>query len=432
MGKKVAIIGAGLSGAVTAIALKRQGFEPTLYDKVDPIEKLKESLRNGEYNGIQFGELGGAIVLMSNGLKTLKHLGLLEPVLQLQEYPILEMYFMLIDGSDRITKNHTKAGEMDAIAVLRSKLHHTLMQAVGNAGIKSYGGKKIKDLVQTSDDVTVHFEDGSNVIADFVVGADGIHSITRRLLFPEAAKPEVVGTGYVGVVDLGTRPDGVVVDYEHRIGIYGDPLNSRFIFTSRCGKNVGDIKIFQMDPTKPFDSGEDWRPYTDLPKESALLADEVASWGTNANVVKCIRHAKRIAPVNLYDLPDLPSFHKGRVILVGDAAHGTVPMAAQGLNQAIEDGGVLGDLLGHFQDTDYKRAFELYDQIRVPRTHMCASNARGTWNRMKADNAIQAKIGRFMMRLVFTIMRIFGKDDEMFYHDFRDDVSAAVPGIQFK
>ncbi|KAJ3078565.1 hypothetical protein HDU99_000517, partial [Rhizoclosmatium hyalinum] len=166
--------------------------------------------------------------------------------------------------------------------------------------------------------------------------------------------------------------------------------------------------------------------------ESALLADEVASWGTNANVVKCIRHAKRIAPVNLYDLPDLSSFHKGRVILVGDAAHGTVPMAAQGLNQAIEDGGVLGDLLGHFQDTDYKRAFELYDQIRVPRTHMCASNARGTWNRMKADNAIQAKIGRFMMRLVFTIMRIFGKDDEMFYHDFRDDVSAAVPGIQFK
>ncbi|KAJ3053308.1 hypothetical protein HDU99_008009, partial [Rhizoclosmatium hyalinum] len=130
MGKKVDIIGAGSSGAVTAIALKRQGFE------------------------------------------------------------------------DRITKNHTKAGEMDAIAVLRSKLHHTLMQAVGNAGIKSYGGKKIMDLVQTNDDVTVHFEDGSNVIADFVVGADGIHSITRRLLFPEAAKPEVVGTGYVGVVDL--------------------------------------------------------------------------------------------------------------------------------------------------------------------------------------------------------------------------------------
>ncbi|KAJ3278027.1 hypothetical protein HDU79_001916, partial [Rhizoclosmatium sp. JEL0117] len=229
MGKRVAIIGAGPAGAATAIALKRQGFEvsnwqylnrskhlyllfqPTLYDKADSIEP---------------NEVGGGFSLYANGLKVLKHLDLIEAMQQFQDNPILEMSFMLIDGSDGVSKTTDKEGEMQSIHVLRSRLYAILMETAKRLGIETYGSKKIKNLVQTSDDVTVEFEDGSTIVADFVVGADGIHSVTRRLLFPDAPRPEVIGTGYVGVFDIGTHPDGTEVGFEHRAGIYSDPLNS--------------------------------------------------------------------------------------------------------------------------------------------------------------------------------------------------------------
>ncbi|KAJ3071150.1 hypothetical protein HDU99_002489, partial [Rhizoclosmatium hyalinum] len=310
---------------------------------------------------------------------------------------------------DRIPKKTQKKGEVKPVQVLRSNLHAALMKAVHKAGIKAFAGKKIANLTQTEDDVTVTFEDGTVVVSDFVVGADGIHSKTRRLLFPDAPKPEAFATGYVGVLDIGTRPNGVVVDFEYPGGVYSDPLNSRLL----------------------FDAGDDWRPYTDLPKESAKLADLVASWGTNESVVTCIRYAKRITPANLYDLPNLSAFHKGRVVLVGDSAHGTVPFYGQGLNQAIEDAGVLSDLFGHFED-DYKKVFEVYDKIRVPRTRLCSASARKTAARMKASSKIDLKIGRFMMKLVFNILSLIGADDEVYFHDYRDDVKKAIPDIQFK
>ncbi|KAJ3061898.1 hypothetical protein HDU99_005405, partial [Rhizoclosmatium hyalinum] len=237
------------------------------------------------------------------------------------------------------------------------------------------------------------------------------------------------GTGYVGVVDLGERPDGTVVDFKHNAGIYGDPLNSRLIAGARCGKDVGAFFVVDLNPKKLFDAGDDWRPFSDLPKESALLADTVASWGADQSVVNCIRYSKRVTPANLYDLPDLKTFYKGRVVLIGDAAHGTIPFYGQGFNQALEDAGVLADLMGHFQD-DFKTAFEKYDQIRIPRTRLCSETARKTGSRMKASSKAEARIGRFIMRMVFTVQNAFGFDDEVYYHDFRQDVQHTVPDIK--
>ncbi|ORY51093.1 hypothetical protein BCR33DRAFT_846726 [Rhizoclosmatium globosum] len=167
--------------------------------------------------------------------------------------------------------------------------------------------------------------------------------------------------------------------------------------------------VADLNPAKLFDAGDDWRPYTDLPKESAKLAELVASWGTNADY----------------------SRQFGRVVLVGDSAHGTVPFYGQGLNQAIEDAGVLSDLFGYFED-DYKKVFEVYDKIRVPRTRLCSAAARKTAARMKASSKMDLRIGRFMMKLVFNILSLIGADDEVYFHDYRDDVKKAIPDIQFK
>ncbi|ORY48131.1 hypothetical protein BCR33DRAFT_763878 [Rhizoclosmatium globosum] len=306
------------------------------------------------------------------------------------------MTFALLDGSDRIPKKTQKEISRPFLSLDQSSM--LLLCGLLFHGIKAFGGKKIKNLTQSDDEVTVEFEDGSQVVAEL----------------------------------LRTLPDGTEIDFDCQRAIYGDPVNSRFIFGARCEKTTGAFFVADLNATKPLDGGDDWRPYTDLPKESSELADLVASWGAAQNVVNCIRYAKRINPANLYDLPNLSTFYKGRVVLVGDAAHGTIPFYGQGLNQAFEDAGVLGDLLGHFQDKDYGAAFAAYDQIRVPRAHLCAAEARKNAGRMKASNHVQMKIGRFVMRLVFTIMNAFGVDDEVYYHDFRDDVIKTIPGIQLK
>ncbi|KAJ3049559.1 hypothetical protein HDU99_008873, partial [Rhizoclosmatium hyalinum] len=99
-GKTVAIIGSGPAGALAALALKKQGFEPTLYDKVDPIEVLKETLRTGVPLGIRFGDNGGGLSIMGNGSKALAHMGLLDLFKQSEDkFASDPNNFMLIDGS---------------------------------------------------------------------------------------------------------------------------------------------------------------------------------------------------------------------------------------------------------------------------------------------------------------------------------------------
>ncbi|KAJ3031391.1 UNVERIFIED_CONTAM: hypothetical protein HDU68_004471 [Siphonaria sp. JEL0065] len=429
--RTVAVIGSGPAGAVAAIALKRQGFEPTLYEKVDPIEAVKEAMRTGEDVSLQFSTIGGGFSVLANGLKALQHLGLYDDILALNIDKLLAMNFMRMDGSDLAVKPTAKAGEIDARHMLRSTFHNAIMKAVHRANIKTYGGKKLINLEQDENGVTVWFEDGTVITADFVVGADGIHSTTRKLVFPEALKPIVFGIGYTAVLDRGTLADGTVVEFDYQMGAYVDGVEGRMVFISRCGPKDGEVFVADMDNSKWLDQNEDWRPVTDLPKETAKLAEMVESWGAPRSVVTCTRHVKRITPANIYDLPDLSTFYKGRVVLVGDAAHGTIPFYGQGLNQALEDAGVLADLWGHFGANEYEKTFALYNKIRVPRVQLCAANARTTAKRMKAGNKRGERIGRFFMKIAFGITNFFGLDDEVYYHDFRDDVKKAVPDIQF-
>ncbi|ORY46972.1 FAD/NAD(P)-binding domain-containing protein [Rhizoclosmatium globosum] len=450
-GKTVAIIGSGPAGALAALALQKQGFEPTLYDKVDPIEVLKETLRTGVPLGIRFGDNGGGLSIMGNGSKALAHMGLLDLFKQSEDkFASDPNNFMLIDGSvsvlvlntivgslnkpfkpfkpnqDRITRSPAK---IKPIRLLRSGLHATLMKAVSSAGIKTFGAKKLKSLIQSETNVTVTFEDGSVVVADFVVGADGIHSMTRRLVFPDAPPPTLFGAGFVGIVDLSANLNHL--DFDSNGGIYSDPLNARLVFASLCGDKDGEVFVVELDSAKRLEQADDWREFADLQREAGKVADLVASWGAAPVLVESLRRARRITPANLYDLPDIQSFHKGRVVLVGDSAHGTVPFYGQGLNQAIEDVGVLYDLFGHFKETDYKTAFSVYDQIRVPRTRICSAEARKVASRMKASSNMDLKIGRFMMKLVFKIINFFRLDDEVYYHDYRDDIRKVVPNVKF-
>ncbi|ORY45119.1 FAD/NAD(P)-binding domain-containing protein [Rhizoclosmatium globosum] len=341
MGKTVAIIGAGPAGVVAAIALKRQGFEPTLYDKVDPIEVLKETLRTGEQGVIQFGETGGTVSLYGNGLRALKNLGLLDKVEELRRVQNDSMVFALQDGSDRVVRNlhTTKPGEIEPMYVLRSEFHALLMRESNFLGVKTFAGKKFASLEETADSqVIVTFTDGTIVEVDFVIGADGVYSGVRRFIFPEAPLPTIYGCGYVGIVDLGPHPSGINVKFDDMMAIHMDPIGGHAMYNSTYSPTGGAFNIIDWNKPEGVTSDDaDWKPYLDLPKETSKLAEVLEGWGMKQNLVDVVRTAKRLAPLSLVDLPDLPVFYKGRVVLIGDAAHGTLPTMGQGLNLALED-----------------------------------------------------------------------------------------------
>ncbi|ORY45478.1 FAD/NAD(P)-binding domain-containing protein [Rhizoclosmatium globosum] len=306
------IIGSGLVGATTALALKQVGIDSTLYDQVDLVQAAIAS--GGAPVAVDFGDSGGSVLMASTSLRVLRTLGLLEEVLA-ASLPSPTVTWFKINGTSPIVLDNVnankKAGETDPalqspIQILRSKLHNILMQACHKAGIRTFTGKN----------VTVQFADGTNATGDFVVGADGIHSATRRAMFGQSSKAEFTGViGHIGVVKLK----------EHNI-----------VLNEPCAMFIDRI-------------------YS--------LADIMESWGLPKNIEMMMRKPA--------DLPQRPC------LIIGDAAHGMVPNSGLGLLTGLEDVGVLLELFRNFPESkDLLKALNLYSKLRVPRGHDAAKRSR--------------------------------------------------------
>ncbi|KAJ3047073.1 hypothetical protein HDU99_009592, partial [Rhizoclosmatium hyalinum] len=226
---KVVVIGAGPVGLATAYGLKKQGFNVTVYDRVDLGEAIRKAQAEGTPVNIQFGETqGGAISMYTNGMTALRNLGLEEAVLAAPHCDVKEFLLMNMDGSDPIAHFNNK--NTTSFQYLRGDIHGPIMRSCGTAGIKVFVGKKLIGLEETGEGVTVRFEDGTVQKADFVIGADGIHSTTRKLLFPDVPKPEFWSIGYIGVFERGLEVPGYAglpskLEFGSDMAVYGDNVN---------------------------------------------------------------------------------------------------------------------------------------------------------------------------------------------------------------
>ncbi|KAJ3060094.1 hypothetical protein HDU99_006076, partial [Rhizoclosmatium hyalinum] len=200
------IAGSGLVGALTAFALKQVGIDSTLYDQVDLVNAVMTS--GGGPVVIEFGESGGCVLLACSALRVLRTLGLLDEVMAASSPSQYTTWFK-INGSSRIALDSVKVsadcGETDPallapVQIMRSKLHSIFIQACQKAGIKVFTGKKLVGVTEVESGVIAQFADGTTATGDFLVGADGIHSATRRAIFGEATKADFTGViGHIGV-----------------------------------------------------------------------------------------------------------------------------------------------------------------------------------------------------------------------------------------
>ncbi|KZO93475.1 FAD/NAD(P)-binding domain-containing protein [Calocera viscosa TUFC12733] len=343
---KVIIVGAGIAGPVLALLLQHKGFEPVIYEAATSIAP------------------GGSVQLSPQTFKVLNIVGLAERAIatgQAQESLEFRSHpsgrtLMAVDIPAMIRK---EAG-WPMCHAMRSRYVEFLVGAVRERGMRVEFGKKVVRTEQDGEKVKVAFEDGTEDEGDLLVGCDGMNSDVRALVFSPGK------TYYTGIILIGgisrRHPSSLPPSI---LQVFGD--GAHFLSAPLSSTEVG----FQCVFPEPRASADNWRtvPLTNTHGKAMLAALPQARWaGGPARIISeatsAFRHAACL-------MDPLQSWHKGRIVLVGDAARPAAPHLGQGSNQAAEDAYHLVRLLcqpGHLplSSSELETALAEYTALRVP------------------------------------------------------------------
>jgi 2-polyprenyl-6-methoxyphenol hydroxylase-like FAD-dependent oxidoreductase len=340
-GPEVAVIGAGVAGPAAALFLTGLGYRATIYEA-----------RAGDEEW-----LGSYVSLADNGRDVLHRLGLLAEA-EHAGTPTARIEF----------RNHTGTvlgvNEEAGTLIRRDRLGGVLRAAARQRGVRIEYDRRLTELSEERGRVRASFANGTTITADALIGGDGIHSKVRRLLFPE--HPPV---RYTGVVDgggvCGPVP-GIVADGTLRL-TYG-----RSAFFGYQGLPSGEVVWFQSlsDP-----DGDDAPRNADLAQwRDRLRALHGADHSPIPEVVDAAHGPVVRWPV--LELAPLAAWSKGRVCLIGDAAHAMEPHDGQSASMALEDALVLARCLD--EDGLDRAAFERFTELRKERVEAVAAGSRRT------------------------------------------------------
>ena len=328
--RRAIVVGAGIGGLAAAITLRRTGWDVRVLERA-------QSPR----------ELGFALALAPNALKALREIGLADAVAREgAEVHTFEVY--RADGS--VLKRVTfRAGgtDMRSVVTLRPALHGALLAAVPAAALLL--GHEVQDVATTGDEASVALADGRTLTADVVIAADGVGSVIRRKLHP--AEPPPRPSGYHAL-------RGVTHDAAHQMArvnvavLLGDGIEAGFAQASATA--VYWYMSLVDEHVRPGDT-----------------AAEVLARGTRGLDPRfaTIAHAARPEDMRLEPLfvrSPISEWGRGRVTLLGDAAHPVLPHTAQGAALALEDAVALGLVLG--RPGDPAAALRAYEKVRSRRT----------------------------------------------------------------
>ncbi|MFI6297943.1 FAD-dependent monooxygenase [Nonomuraea sp. NPDC050790] len=359
---KALITGCGIGGPATAMALQKAGIEAEIF----------------EAYGASAEGVGSFLNVASNGLAALRVLDMHREVMA-AGIPTPRM--VMTSGSGKRLGEVANGLALDdgtvSHTILRSDLYRIVRDQATARGIKIRYGKRLVSLDDTGDQVVAHFADGTQATGDILISAEGVHSRTRTLLDPAAPAPRYSGLYSFG--GITTFP-----------GLTGEPGTYHMIFGKQAffGYTVaasGETWWFANLPREEGDVPADWRP---------LLLD---SFRHDSNrTADLLRTSPTGDGSPVYDLPPVPTWHKGRVVLTGDAAHATSPSAGQGASQAIEDAIVLARCL---RDTpDHTAAFAAFEAERRERAERVVSYSR-TISNSKAAGPVGRVFRDLMMPL---------------------------------
>lgn len=391
------IIGSGIAGPATAMALQKAGIDAVVH----------------EAHPTGADGIGVFLTIGSNGVDALRVLGVDEPVLAAG---FATPAITLRSGNGKrlgaSRTGHTLPDGTTSQTIKRADLYRVLHEEALARGIRVEHGKRLVDAQDTGEGVRAVFADGSEAVGDLLIGCDGVHSTVRRIIDPAAPAPT-----YAGLLTTGGYARGVSVEAE--AGSY-EMIFGRRAFFGYARAPGGEVWWFANVP-RPDEptAGEvkasdgEWRRLL-----LELYRDDAGP------AVALIEATPEIMPMSpIHSVPHLPTWHRGRMIVTGDAAHAPSPTSGQGASLSIEDGVVLAKCLRDLPSP--QAAFARYEAARRPRVERIIKWAARI-NSSKAAGPVAAAIRDALLPVILRLTADAKAQRRIYDHHIDWDAAAGA------
>ncbi|GEQ72766.1 hypothetical protein JCM33374_g6454 [Metschnikowia sp. JCM 33374] len=337
---EVVIVGGGLGGVTTAIALKMAGHSVTLLEQA---EKL--------------GEVGAGIQIPPASTRILHTIGAFEAVKAKSMIPKNVRVFRWQDGRQLSSQNLVPATQeeysSDYLHIHRADYHAALVSRANEVGVDFCLGSRVSEI--DFDQGTVSCANGQVYSGDVVIGYDGIKSFMRSAILKRNDPPYNTGDmAFRALVDISTLEDSPALKR-----VFGEP-NINFWWGPDCHiviyllQGGSTINIVTLCP----DNLPEGISILDSSKEE--LKQLFRDWDPNLlELFDKIHQTKKWKLQNSRELPTW-THERGNVIILGDASHATLPYLASGASQALEDAAVVAGLLARIEDKS-----QIHDALKI-------------------------------------------------------------------
>jgi 2-polyprenyl-6-methoxyphenol hydroxylase-like FAD-dependent oxidoreductase len=335
---QVAILGGGVAGVSSAIALAQQGFDVRVYERHD-----------GETH------IGAGIVVWPNAAYVLRQLGVLEAIESASGRP---------KRMRRLTPENDDLGALDielidrqmahpSLSILRSDFQRILVSRLKSLGIAIEYGRTVSHIDSGANGRTaIHFKDGTKVTADLVIGADGrMASPSRRYVTGHNAPVYQHFVNWIGVCE---SPD-VLFDVDEIADYWG------------VGERFGIVPVSRHVAYWAGGATEEIVAARNPANYKHELEARFSAWPEPVRAVITHTPPERINKIYVHDHDPIPAWHRDNLVLIGDAAHASLPTSGQGACQALEDAWHLTSCLVRYPD-DLQQALLKFTETRAGKT----------------------------------------------------------------
>lgn len=341
--KKVLIAGGGIGGLTAGACLLQAGIDVDIYEQAS-----------------ELGEVGAGIQVSANASRVYQHLGVLDKLVA-SGYQPDQYRFRLFDAGDvlqsiPLADGYVAHHGVPYITVHRADLHQLLVKRVRELKPDAiHLGHTAVDFSEDEHGVTVQFADGSTAHGDTLIGADGIKSAIREKILGKVPPSYTGDASWRIIVPMADLPEEF---RQTSVDIWVGPGKHAVTYPLRGGELLNLVAAVEHDA---WDE-ESWvarRPWADLDRDFQGWHPAVRAIIDAVDRNECYRWA-------MNNRPPVNNWRTERAVLLGDAAHPTLPYMAQGAAMAVEDAAVLARAL---QDaSDVTAGLDLYQRNRIERT----------------------------------------------------------------